>query len=137
MLIYCSTHLSIVAFMKIVAIFIQLYYLSYFAFIFSFILTAIVHLSIQATIFHPARETVNILIIANSKKLLIVINTDSWIGHKVKIDDTLRMADTNNAPKMKFSIKGFFRKLRIWSHLLKKSLMENFIFLCSVLSWKT
>ena len=36
---------------------------------------------------------------------------------------------------MKFSIKGFFskcdqirRKLRIWSHLLKKSLMENFNF---------
>ena len=41
--------------------------------------------------------------------------------------------------KMKFSIKDFFRKcdrirrkLRIWSHLLKKSLMENFIF-CAVL----
>ena len=37
--------------------------------------------------------------------------------------------------KMKFSIKDFFskceqihRKLRIWSHFLKKSLMENFIF---------
>ena len=36
---------------------------------------------------------------------------------------------------MKFSIKNFFskweqirRKLRIWSHLLKKSLMKNFIF---------
>ena len=36
---------------------------------------------------------------------------------------------------MKFSIKDFFskcdqirRKLRIWSHLLKKSLLENFIF---------
>ena len=36
---------------------------------------------------------------------------------------------------MKFSIKDFLskydeirRKLRIWSHLLKKSLMENFIF---------
>ena len=36
---------------------------------------------------------------------------------------------------MRFSIKDFFskydkmrRKLRIWSHLLKKSLMENFIF---------
>ena len=35
---------------------------------------------------------------------------------------------------MKFSIKDFFSKcdqihsfLRIWSHLLKKSLMENFI----------
>ena len=42
------------------------------------------------------------------------------------------------AQKMKFSIKDFFskcdqirRKLRIWSHLLKKSLMENFIF-CEV-----
>ena len=40
--------------------------------------------------------------------------------------------------KKKFSIKDFFnkcdqmrRKLRIWSHLLKKSLMENFIF-CAV-----
>ena len=41
--------------------------------------------------------------------------------------------------KMKFSIKDFFSKcvqirifLRIWSHLLKKSLMKNFIF-CAVL----
>ena len=41
--------------------------------------------------------------------------------------------------KMKFSIKDFFSKcdqirsfLRIWSHLLKKYLMENFIF-CAVL----
>ena len=40
---------------------------------------------------------------------------------------------------MKFSIKDFFGKydsfhsfLRIWSHLLKKSLMENFNFLCIV-----
>ena len=36
---------------------------------------------------------------------------------------------------MKFFVKNFFskcdqihRKLRIWSHLLKKSLMEHFIF---------
>ena len=43
------------------------------------------------------------------------------------------------AQKMKFSIKDFFSKydqirsfLRGWSDLLKKSLMENFIFLCSV-----
>ena len=42
------------------------------------------------------------------------------------------------AQKMKFSIKDFFSKcdqirskLRIRSHLLKKSLMENFIF-CTV-----
>ena len=41
---------------------------------------------------------------------------------------------------MKFSIKDFFnkcdqirRKLRIWSRLLKKSLMENFIF-CAVVN---
>ena len=40
---------------------------------------------------------------------------------------------------MKFSIKDFFSKcdqirsfLRIWSHLLKKSLMENLIF-CAVI----
>ena len=38
------------------------------------------------------------------------------------------------AQKMKFSIKDFFRRnLQIWSHLLKKSLLENFIFLCAVL----
>ena len=43
------------------------------------------------------------------------------------------------AQKKKFSIKDFFskcdkigRKLRIWSHLLNKSLMENFNF-CVVL----
>ena len=42
--------------------------------------------------------------------------------------------------KMKFSIKDFFnkcdqvcRKLRIWSHLPKKFLMEKFIF-CAVLT---
>ena len=44
----------------------------------------------------------------------------------------------HTAEKMKFSIKDFCnkcdkirRKLWIWSHLLKKSLMENFIF-CAV-----
>ena len=42
------------------------------------------------------------------------------------------------AQKINFFIKGFFSKfdqirsfLRIWSHFLKKSLMENFIF-CAV-----
>ena len=45
------------------------------------------------------------------------------------------------AQKMKFSIKDFSsqcdqirRKLRIWSHSLEKSLMENFIF-CAVNSY--
>ena len=39
----------------------------------------------------------------------------------------------HTAQKMKFSIKDFSIFLRIWSHLLKKSLMENFIF-CTVSS---
>ena len=50
-------------------------------------------------------------------------------AHKVK---------TNTVQKMKPSIKDFFskcdqihKKLQIWSDLLKNSLMENFIFLCS------
>ena len=45
---------------------------------------------------------------------------------------------TDTVQKMKLSIKHFFskcdqirRELRIWSQLLKKSLMENFIF-CAV-----
>ena len=52
-----------------------------------------------------------------------------WVQHS----DCL----TFTAQKMKFSIKDFFskrdqirRKLRIWSDLLKKSLMENAIFVC-------
>ena len=46
-----------------------------------------------------------------------------------------KLATKITAQKMKCSIKDFFskcnqmrRKLRIWSNLLKKSLMENFIF---------
>ena len=41
------------------------------------------------------------------------------------------------AQKIKFYVKDFFSKcdqirsfLRLWSHLLKKSLMKNYIFLC-------
>ena len=48
------------------------------------------------------------------------------------------ITDRKTAQKVKFSIKDLFSKcdqiwtfLRIWSHLLKKSLMENFIF-CEV-----
>ena len=47
----------------------------------------------------------------------------------------LELCDGDMPQKMKFLIKDFFNKcdqirsfLRIWSHLLKKSLMENFIF---------
>ena len=52
--------------------------------------------------------------------------------------NTLNQRKTDTAQKIKFSIKDFFSKcdqirwkLRIWSHLLKKSLIENFIF-CAV-----
>ena len=34
----------------------------------------------------------------------------------------------HTAQKMKFLMTDFFSKKRIWSHLLKKSLMEDFIF---------
>ena len=55
-----------------------------------------------------------------------------WDKSKYKIPSDV------TAQKIKFSIKDFFSKcvqirikLRIWSHLLKKSLMESFIF-CAV-----
>ena len=55
-------------------------------------------------------------------------------------DITKEAKITSTAQKMKFSIKDFFskceqirKKLQICSHLLKKSLMENFIFLqCNI-----
>ena len=54
------------------------------------------------------------------------------------ISVTTAQNSLSTAQKMKFSIKDFFskcdqirRRLLIWSHLLKKSLMVNFIF-CAV-----
>ena len=48
------------------------------------------------------------------------------------------------AQKMKFSIMEFFskcdqirRKLQIWSHLLKRSLMENFVFCAVKIQYRT
>ena len=69
-----------------------------------------------------------------------------WTYHyRVLVTQMSNSTNSNNknytAQKMKFSIKDFFSKcdqihkfLRIWSHLLKKSLIENFIFLCSASS---
>ena len=61
---------------------------------------------------------------------LIYLSDGLEISARLKIHPTTQ--------KMKFSIKVFFSKcyqihsfLRIWSNLLKKSLMENFIF-CAV-----
>ena len=54
----------------------------------------------------------------------------------ISLDSNCKFIHT--AQKMKFSMKDFFskcdqirKKLRIWSHLLKKYLMEN-LFLCAV-----
>ena len=59
----------------------------------------------------------------------------SWISKNVFYLESLWFSTTR---KIKFSIKDFFSKcdqirwkLRIWSHLLKKYLIENFIF-CAV-----
>ena len=55
-----------------------------------------------------------------------------------KVDEICKYKFRSLPKKIKFFIKDFFvkcdqirRKLQIWSHLLKKSLMENFIF-CAV-----
>ena len=61
----------------------------------------------------------------------------SVMGHGRQVDEALLVNATSEytAQKMNFSIKYFFskydqirKKLWIWSHLLKKSLMEQFIF---------
>ena len=70
---------------------------------------------------------------------------NQWFGAKCKCklcflltNNKRNISQIRTAQKMKFSIKDFFSKcdqirmkLRIWSHLLKKSLMKNFIF-CAV-----
>ena len=72
-----------------------------------------------------------------TKQILVIakLNETKYLVLRSCVYD---MTFSNTAQKMKFSIKDFFskydqirRKMRIWSHLLKKSLMENFI-LCAV-----
>ena len=66
-----------------------------------------------------------------------VTNTDSNRAREANKEQKQEKA-SNTAQKMKFFIKDFFskcdqirRKPRIWSHLLKKSAVKNFIF-CAV-----
>ena len=70
-------------------------------------------------------------------KNILFDRTPLVAASKVWLRVFLQIVD-RTVQKMKFSIKDFFsrceqirRKLRIWLHLLKKSLMENFIF-CAV-----
>ena len=62
-----------------------------------------------------------------------------WISRAFRKSFVMLQFSNLHCTKMKFAIKDFFskfdqirRNLRIWSHLLKKSLMENYIF-CAVL----
>ena len=69
------------------------------------------------------------------RKQLIINNLDAErneLQSKIQTLEQVRYANTTR--KMKFSIKDFFSKcdqnrsfLRIWSHVLKKPIMENFI----------
>ena len=61
----------------------------------------------------------------------------------LKHKNNILFVKTNTAQKMKFSMKTFFSKCdqirikqRIWSHLLTKSLIENFTF-CAVKTLQT
>ena len=68
---------------------------------------------------------------------LLTTTLQQLLNHSIKIQTQPRGYVT--AQKIKFSVNDFFSKceqvrsfLRICSHLLKKSLTEHFIFLCSV-----
>ena len=73
------------------------------------------------------------VLMSDQQKKILLDMTDYVISCLLATVNVIELQCT--AQKMKFSIKGFFskcdqscRKLRIWSHLLKKSFMENFIF---------
>ena len=67
-------------------------------------------------------------------------NATDTVNYRVYLVSKLLVLLNNTAKNVKFSIKGFFskcdqirRKLRIWSHLLKKSLIKKLHFLCIVM----
>ena len=82
--------------------------------------------------------------VLESSELATMTSFNQWIVSVVsicviKMCHKLDYVDDLTAQKMEFSIKDFFSKfdqirsfLRIWSHLLRESLIENFIF-CVVL----
>ena len=85
----------------------------------------------------PQGRTRAILTIFSMRKFL----KHTMAYHKLKYNDlnqvnnVIMLSSLITAQKVKFFIKDFFSKcdqirslLQIWSHLLKKSLIENFIF---------
>ena len=79
--------------------------------------------------------------VADTKIIFCYLGAPSKKTFRKFVSNFFRKIST--AQKMKFSIKDFFSKceqilsfLWIWSHLLKKSLMVNFIFVqCRFLPW--
>ena len=75
----------------------------------------------------------------NTSKFRIISDTSARSeGLTLHIFYCVNIGHREHCTKMKFSIIDFFSKcdqirsfLRIWSHLLKKSIMENFVF-CAV-----
>ena len=58
--------------------------------------------------------------------------------------ENIQTSEMDTVQKIKFSIEDFFskcdqirRNLRIWSHLLKKSVMESFIFCAVEIFWES
>ena len=74
---------------------------------------------------HPGNETVVCNSVNCQRKMRYISITTTSIVSRGRIQCT----------KIKFSIKTFFSFLRIWSHLLKKSLTEKFIFCAVVRSY--
>ena len=77
--------------------------------------------------------------------MIFLVQSIGLLKYIIKIIVLHEKCKNQHCTKMKFCIKDFFSEcdqsrsvLRIWSHLLKKSLMKNFIFLSSntcVLRW--
>ena len=70
---------------------------------------------------------------------MINLPSDKAKAGEIPVNAMKNSETADTAQKMKFSIKDLSSKcdqirsfMRIWSHLLEKSLMENFIF-CAVL----
>ena len=108
---------------------------------------AIIKKSLLSHLFQQVKMFQNLISLNEAKSFLsIQSNLKDIFRYFLKITsnvDILHFYWVYTAQKMTFSIKDFFskcaqigRKLRIWSRVLKKSLMKNFIF-CAVLVIQT
>ena len=92
-----------------------------------------------------SENTLNDLLQLNSSFITVLVDfnarSPSWWSETItpEVSRSYSLTTAYTAQKMKFAVKDFVSKcdqirgkLRIWSHLLKKSLMENFIF-CAVI----